>query len=60
MSKITEYFAGARSELKKVQWPTRQETTRHTIAVIAISLGVSAFLGAFDLLFNKVLEILIS
>lgn len=60
MSKITEYFAGAKSELKKVQWPTRQETIRHTIAVIAISLGVAIFLGIFDFLFNKILEKIIA
>ena len=60
MSQITDYFAGARSELKKVQWPTKKEVIRHTIAVIAISLGVAVFLGLFDLLFNRILEILIS
>ena len=48
MGKITDYLAEAKAELKKVQWPTRQEATRHTIMVIAISLGVAAFLGIFE------------
>lgn len=60
MGKITDYLAEAKAELKKVQWPTRKEATRHTIMVIAISLGVAAFLGIFDFIFNIALELLIS
>lgn len=60
MSKVAEYINEAKAELKKVQWPTRKETTRHTVLVILISIGVAIFLGLFDYLFNIVLETLIS
>ena len=51
-SKIINFLKEVRIELKKVTWPTRQETIKHTLAVIAISLGVALFLGAADLLFQ--------
>lgn len=60
MSKTSSYLTEARAELKKVQWPTRKETTRHTVMVILISIGVAAFLGLFDYLFNIAIETLIS
>lgn len=60
MSKATDYVSEARAELKKVQWPTRQDTIRHTITVILISIGVAAFLGVFDFIFNLALEALIA
>jgi len=51
-SKIINFLKEVRIELKKVTWPTRQETIKHTLAVIAISLGVALFLGAADFLFQ--------
>ncbi len=57
---IVDYLQGAKSELKKVQWPSRQEVTNHTITVIIISIAVAAFIGVADYLLNLVLEALIS
>jgi len=42
-----------------VEWPTKQETTKLTIAVIFVSLLVSAYLGALDFIFTRVLELFI-
>jgi len=41
------------AELKKVTWPTRQETIKLTVVVIAISLIVSIFIGGLDILLVK-------
>lgn len=49
LSKITNYFKESRDELKKVAWPSRQETIRNTMLVIGISLFVALFLGLIDL-----------
>ncbi|MBU6415476.1 preprotein translocase subunit SecE, partial [Patescibacteria group bacterium] len=49
----------ARAELRKVVWPTREEAIRYTIIVIAISVGVALFLGAFDYIFHFILNRLI-
>ncbi len=34
-----------RSEIRKVHWPSREETTRLTIVVIALSIALAIFLG---------------
>lgn len=51
-SKVVRYFVEAKEEMRKVIWPSRKETTNHTLLVIGISLGVAAFLGAIDFLLN--------
>ena len=42
------------TELRKVTWPTRQETVKLTAVVIAISLIVAFFIGSLDALFVKI------
>lgn len=59
MDKLFNYLKGARAELAKVVWPSRQVTINHTAMVIVISVGVALFLGAIDFGLSKVLEILI-
>ncbi|OGG01524.1 preprotein translocase subunit SecE [Candidatus Gottesmanbacteria bacterium RBG_16_52_11] len=39
------------AELKKVNWPTRQETIKLTLVVLAISVLVGAFIGGTDAIF---------
>lgn len=51
-------FDGLVSELKKVSWPTRHETTRLTIMVLVISLIIGFYVGIIDVLLAKALEIL--
>ncbi|QQG42970.1 MAG: preprotein translocase subunit SecE [Candidatus Giovannonibacteria bacterium] len=59
MDKLTNYLKETRIEMKKVNWPTRQETVRYTITVIAVSLAVAAVLGAFDFIFSRVIRLFI-
>lgn len=42
------------AELKKVTWPTREETIKLTIVVIVISILVGAFISGLDALFVKI------
>ncbi|MGB9707660.1 MAG: preprotein translocase subunit SecE [Microgenomates group bacterium] len=44
-------------ELKRVSWPTKQETIRLTIVVILISLIIGAYIGIIDILLAKALEL---
>ena len=55
-SKIISYFKEVRLEMKKVNWPSRQETTKYTLIVIGVSLVVAFYLGALDLLFSTLLD----
>lgn len=43
-------------ELKKVSWPTREQTIRLTFIVIFISLIIGAYIGIIDFLLAKGLE----
>ncbi|MDP3727319.1 MAG: preprotein translocase subunit SecE [bacterium] len=55
-AQIINFIKEARIELKKVTWPTRQQTLRYTVAVIAMSLVVAAFLGGLDMFFTFLLN----
>jgi preprotein translocase subunit SecE len=44
------------SELKKVTWPTREETTRLTLAVVVVAVTIGLALGAVDMGFDWLVE----
>jgi len=52
---ITQYFKDTRSELNHVAWPTQRQTVVFTALVIAISLGVAAYVGVLDYAFTTAL-----
>lgn len=55
--KIVKYLRGSIDELRKVSWPTRQETIKYSIIVIIsviISVGILALL---DFGLSKVVNI---
>lgn len=54
--KITSFLQEVKIEMKKVDWPTREETLRKTGIVIAVSVVTALFLGALDLLFNWIMQ----
>jgi len=49
-----------RGELRKVEWPTREEGTKLTAAVIGLSAVVGIFLGGVDYIFQELFRFLIS
>lgn len=57
--KVINYIKESREEMKKVNWPTRQQTIMSTSVVIALSLTVAAFLGGLDLVFQSLLRIFV-
>lgn len=46
-------------ELRRVTWPTREETLRLTLMVIAVSAAIGAFLGVVDLGFSRLMGIIL-
>lgn len=56
---LWNYLKGAISELRKVSWPSRQETWKKSMIVISFSAVFAVFLGGLDYLLNKLLEILL-
>jgi preprotein translocase subunit SecE len=48
---IAKFMREVRSELKKVTWPTRQETFKLTTVVIVLSVIVAVYIGGLDAMF---------
>ena len=55
-AKIIVFLKEVYLELKKVNWPTRQETLKYTLIVIGISVVTAAFLGGLDVVFTTLLN----
>jgi len=60
LNKIVNYFRESKIELKKVVWPTKKETVKHTLLVIGISVGVGVLFAVLDYAFTIGLEQLIT
>lgn len=52
----TSWFRDVTSELRKVSWPTRQETTNLTMVVVVVAAALGLFLGGLDYVFNWLIE----
>jgi preprotein translocase SecE subunit len=44
------------NELRKVTWPTRQDTMNLTMVVVVVSIAVGLALGGIDLFFSWLIE----
>ena len=51
------FFVEVVSELRKVTWPTRQETTRLTMLVLVVSVTIGVFLGIIDIAFARLFSV---
>ncbi len=60
ITRITEYFKDTRGEVRKVSWPTRQQATKLTLIVLAVTVAMALFLGALDLVFASLVGLIIS
>lgn len=56
LKKIITFLKEVKIEIKKVNWPTREETIKYTLIVIGVSIGVAIFLGSFDFLFTTIIN----
>lgn len=52
LQKIITFLKEVKVELKKVNWPTKQETIKYTLIVIGVSFAVAIFLGGLDFIFT--------
>ena len=49
---VYSYITDSKVELKKVTWPTKQETTQTTLGVIVVVIIVGILLWLFDMLLS--------
>ena len=60
MNRIRRFIDEAWSELKKVSWPTAEQTRNLTVLVFAVSAAVGFYVFLFDKLFQAALGFLSS
>ena len=53
------YFGDIVSELRRVTWPTRQETYRLTVMVIMVAATIGLFLGLVDIVFARLIGVIL-
>ena len=56
---ITRYFRETRGELRKVTWPTREESWRLTLIVLGVTTMMALFFWIFDFAFSNAIQFLI-
>jgi len=55
-----EFFEQSKVELKKVTWPTRQETVKTGIAVLVFSVVMAIYLGVVDMVLSRLVAFILS
>ena len=53
------FLTEVRSELKKVTWPSRSEVKSTTLVVIATSIFFGFYLWGLDLVFSRILSLVL-
>jgi preprotein translocase subunit SecE len=54
-NRLVRFYRETESELKKVVWPTRKEWTNLTLVVVVTTVGMGAFLGIVDFIFERLI-----
>lgn len=58
-ARVGKWLRDMKSELKKVQWPTRKQTVNNTLIVIACVIVVGIFIALFDFVAGEAIGLLI-
>jgi preprotein translocase subunit SecE len=56
MNPIANFLQETKMELKKVAWPTREQTIQYTLVVLGVSAVMVAYLGSLDYIFTFILN----
>ena len=59
ISRAVQFLREARTELKKVKWPTKKELFASTAVVIVLTLVVAFFLGLVDFGLIKIIKVIV-
>ena len=55
---LARYLRDSRIELKKVSWPTREQTINLTVVVCVVCVAIALFLGGLDWVFATFIKLL--
>jgi preprotein translocase subunit SecE len=56
LRRAQEFVREVLAEFRKVAWPSRQELINSTVVVITVTVVVSLFLGAVDVVLARIVE----
>jgi len=59
-NRVVNYLKAAKTELRKVTWPTPQEAWQLTRVVIVTMILMSAILGLLDFVFTQLIAFILS
>ena len=53
------YFREVSEEVKKVAWPSREQTIQLTGIVVGVSIAVGLYISVLDIIFTQLIEFLL-
>ena len=59
VKRIRTFFGEAKSELKKVTWPSRHEVYGSTVVVLTITFLLAAMIALVDIVVSKTISFLL-
>lgn len=59
IDKAKQFYAESKQELKKVTWPTKQQTVTSTWVVLGVTVVLAIFLGLVDLVISKLVGLIL-
>lgn len=57
---LKNYLVGSYIEMKKVSWPTKNQTINYSVLVVGLSVGVAFFFSLLDYVFSYGVNFLIN
>jgi len=58
-ARVKDYFKGVSAEMKKVAWPSKKDTYKYTLVVLAVCAGFAILFWVLDTAFLAVLELIV-
>lgn len=58
-NKAMKFFRETKSEIKKVSWPSKAQLFRNTAVILAFVIIMTVILSLFDVVFEKLLSLIV-
>lgn len=60
VKKISKFFGDLKGEVKRITWPTKQQTFSGTLAVLVSCILIGGFIAIVDFVLANVLQFFVS
>ncbi len=58
IARLREFIRGVRSELRKVNWPNRDQLRQSTLVVLIVVVTLGVYVAAWDFVFNNLARLI--